>query len=61
MLLDNIFYWQFSNAIILAHAVRTAKRPVVKVKLMFIGQSGPHCSAFYLYRATSVGLYNNPL
>ena len=27
MLLDNIFYWQFSNAIILAHAVRTAKRP----------------------------------
>ena len=59
--LDNILYRQFSNAIILAYAVRMAKRPVVKFKLMFIGHSGPNCSAFYLYRATSVGLYNNPL
>ena len=40
----------------------TAKHTVVKVKLVFIGHSGSNHSAFYLvYRATSVGLRNNPL
>ena len=41
--------------------VGTAKRIVVKVKLTFIDRSGSNCSTFYLYRATSVGLSNNPL
>ena len=43
------------------HAVKMAKCTIVKVELMFISCSGSNCSVFYLYRATSVGLSNNPL
>ena len=41
--------------------VRMAKCTVVKVKLTFIVHSGFNQSAFYSYRATGVGLSNNPL
>ena len=41
--------------------VRRAKRPMIIVKLTFIGCSGSNRSAFYLYRETGADLSNNPL
>ena len=41
--------------------VRTAKRPLVNIKLTFIICFGYNRSAFYLYRTTGTGLINNPL
>ena len=46
---------------IICAIVRTAILAVGKFKLTFIGCSTSKCSAFYLYRAASAGLSNNPL
>ena len=50
-----------SHAINYTVIVRTAKCVVFKVKLMFIGHSGSNHGAFYLNRATGVGLSRDSL
>ena len=49
-----------SDALLITHFnVSMAKGPVIK--LMFIGRSRSNHNAFYLYRAISATLCNNPL